>query len=367
MSGARLTTTRVIVAGTAASGWLALVLFETLRPVGWIQHMPFWSFFAALMAGVDLVQNLVLFVPLGWIAHRAGWPLWRAALAGLLISGGIEFAQQWVPGRTSTAMDIACNTAGTALGWWMAVPARRPRVRIALAFVVLAAFLGLHALNTAWPEPAAHVGGSGVWQGVNRHICPAPSGEQTVCVAVPNTAKGGNKHVVVAALDGRTFVHVQSTAYGRLMDRGDCVRLKFEATLGRPFYLRPPMTFACALVTAADSVVELRIDPRLEHEVAGAWVPTRAAVWMWPVWPFGTYTPALLRVAGAVTFVAGTALLAGMVSWVLPAGYLLMLTAAAMLAGFSPPGLWDVGWALAGLLVAAGAVPADRWWRSRQA
>ena len=103
--------------------------------------MAFWSFWTAAMAGVDTVQNVVLFLPLGWIANRAGWSAWRSVLAGALISASIEFAQQWVPGRTATAMDITCNVAGVALGWWMATSPRRPRVRVALSAAALMTFL----------------------------------------------------------------------------------------------------------------------------------------------------------------------------------------------------------------------------------
>ncbi|MCX5762560.1 MAG: VanZ family protein [Gemmatimonadetes bacterium] len=335
-----------------------------MRPVGWILDIPFWSFFTANMAGVDLVQNVVLFAPLGWIAQRAGWPVWRAALAGLFVSASIEFAQQWVPGRTSTAMDIACNTAGATLAWWAATRAVRPRVRVGVAFAVLAAFASLHVANTAWPDLVERADGTGAWSNVSRLSCPASTPASTACITVPNDAQVGNKYVRIVGPQERTYARVQSNAFGRPMTRNDCVRFMFEATVGATLHLRPPLTQACAVADAADSVVALRVDPRLEFDGRGAWLPTRAGAWMWPVWPFMAYQPAVLRAVGAVAFVVLAALMSGWAPWVLPAGYLLTLEVLALLTGLGGPGLWDFGWAAIGWLLALAAVQADRWWRA---
>lgn len=348
----------------AAALWLSVTGWETLRPVGWLTPVPFWAFFTATMAGVDFVQNIVLFGPIGWIACRAGWTARRSVLAAFVISAGIEFAQQWVPGRTSTAMDIACNTSGAALGWWMATSAVRPRLRAAGAFVVLAAFLGLHVLNTAWPDLVERVDGVGVWSGVDRHACAPPARASTACIVVPNTATGGNKFVALTGPDDHAYAKVQSFAYGRLMRRTDCVLLRFESTFGAQLRLRPPISIACGLADTTDRIIELRVDPRVERSGAGQWVTTRASVWMWPVWPFNDYRPAVLRVLGAVTFVAGSALFVGEAWWVIPAGYLLLLAMASAAVDMRGPGWWEVGWAAIGWLLAAGLVHVDRWWRA---
>lgn len=355
----------VRAAAAAGALWLAATLWLTLLPKGWIQVTPFWAFFVAVMAGADLVQNIVLFAPLGWIAHRAGWTAWRSVLAGLLISACIEWAQQWVPGRVTTAMDIACNTAGAALGWWMATPAVRPRARMAAAFAALAAFLGLHALNTQWPDAVDTVIGDGAWTGADRHICQPAASEQTACVSVSNTAQGGNRHVVIAGPAGRTYAHLWGVVSGRMMTREDCVLMKFEATRGAALHLRPPLMRACALADTTGLTVELRVDPRLERTMAGMWEPTRAGAWMWPVWPFESYRPALLRAVGALTFVIGTALLAGTVPWFLPVGYLLALSGLAFITGMRGPGLWEVGWAAVGWLIGVAMVRVDLWWQAR--
>lgn len=368
----RVRQTQTLFSIVAGAAWLSLTLYETLRTIGWFTPVPFWSFWGTVMAGVDIVQNLVLFAPLGWIAQRARWPVWRVLIVAALLSASIEFAQQWVPGRTTTAKDMVCNTLGAALGFWMATRAVRPHARIAASFAVLGLFLWMHAMNTTWRWPAISADGVGVWGGERQRPC-APSEqapgtrESTVCVVVPNTAKGGNKYVRIVGPQGRTYTRVQSFAYGRVMDRTDCVMMHFEWTRGvAQLSLRAPIVRACALVSPADSLIELRVDPRLERTADGYWVPTRAGVWMWPVWPFSDYHPALLRAVGALTFVVLVALFAGAAAWYLPLGYLAALTAMAIITGMRPPGLWELGWTALAWLVALGAVQGDAWWQAER-
>src|SRR3989338_96476 len=180
---------RAIMTRTAAALWLAVTLYDTLRIIGFGHPVPFWGFFAETMAGVDYVQNVVLFLPMGWIANRGRWSVWRTVLAGALVSGGIEFAQQWIPGRTSQASDIICNTAGAALGWWMAAGAgsrgdagRRRLPQLARAFVALAGFMGLHVLNTMWPSPPVRADADGAWKSMYRVSCPAGTRVSSICL-----------------------------------------------------------------------------------------------------------------------------------------------------------------------------------------
>lgn len=356
---------RAITTRTAAALWLAVTLYETQRPIGWMTPVPFWAVFTATMAGVDFMQNLVLFLPMGWIAHRAGWNVRRTVLVGALVSAGIEFGQIWVAGRTSTAMDIVCNTAGAALGWRMATPAMRPRVRLAIAFGALTALMTLHVLNTTWPDLADRVDGTGAWGAVNRVACPVGARASTVCITVPNSSEEGTKYVRVVGSGDRTYTRVQSHALNRPLARRDCVLLMFESTIGSQLRLRPPLRAACVLADSTDATIALRVDPRLEHEVSGEWTPTRASEWMWPVWPFSAYQPTVLRVAGAMAFVGLAALMTGVAPWVIPAGYLLMLECMALVAGMRGPGWWDTAWVLASWLVAVAAVRADLWWRRK--
>lgn len=374
---------RAAVTRTAATVWLAVTLYETLRVIGFGHPVPFWGFFAETMAGVDYVQNVVLFLPMGWIANRGRWGVWRTALAAALLSGAIEFAQQWIPGRTSQASDIICNTVGAALGWWLAagVSARGtpsghlmpPRnallawlvrlARLEIAFLALAGFMSLHVLNTRWPSPPARGDADGAWKSMYRVNCPEQSRPSTICLDVPNTAQVGKKYARIVGAKDETYARVQSHAIGRPLTRSDCVLLMFESTIGATLKLRPPLRAACALADSTDSTFVLRIDPRLEHEAIGAWTPVRASEWMWPVWPFTAYRSTVLRLAGAVTFIVLAALMAGAAPWAIPAGYLVMLEVVALLVGMRGPGWLEVAWAAIAWMVAVGAVGVDRWWR----
>jgi hypothetical protein len=322
------------------------------------------------MAGVDYVQNVVLFLPMGWIANRGRWSIWRTVLAGAFLSGGIEFAQQWIPGRTSQASDIICNAAGAALGWWMAAGAvsqgesgRRRLPQLARAFIALAGFMGLHMLNTTWPSPPARADADGAWKSMYRVRCPEGSRSSTICLDFPNTAQAGKKYARIVGDGDRTYARVQSNAIGRPLTRRDCVLLMFESTVGAMLKLRPPLRAVCALADSTDSTFALRVDPRLEHAAAGAWTPTRASEWMWPVWPFTEYRPHLLRAVGAVAFIVLASLVAGAAWWVIPAGYLAMLEIVALAVGMRQPGWLELGWAVIAWVGAVGAVALDRWWR----
>lgn len=373
---------RAIVTRTLAVLWLAVTLYETLRVIGYGHPVSFWGFFTETMAGVDYVQNVVLFLPMGWIAKRGRWSIWRTVLAGALLSGGIEFAQQWVAGRTSQASDILFNTSGAALGWWLAasvvkgtpsghhVPPRNAvrawlvrMARLEIAFLALAGFMVLHVLNTMWPSPPVRADSDGAWKSMNRVSCPESSRSSTICLGVPNTAQVGKKYARIVGTKDETYARVQSSAYGRPLMRHDCVLLMFENTVGSSLKLRPPLRAVCAVADSTDSAFVLRVDPRIEHQGDGVWTATRAGEWMWPVWPFTAYRPHVLRVAGTLTFVALAALMAGTAPWALPAAYLVMLELVALLAGMRGPGWLELAAAAVAWVAALGAVALDRWWR----
>jgi glycopeptide antibiotics resistance protein len=73
---------------------------------------------------VNIVGNVLLFAPLGAALRLLGRRLRYATLAGCALSAAIELAQVAIPGRTTSTADVLCNTAGTALGWWVASRAR---------------------------------------------------------------------------------------------------------------------------------------------------------------------------------------------------------------------------------------------------
>jgi hypothetical protein len=350
---------------TLAAGlaWLMATLYLTLHAEAPVNPVPFWSLWVETMAGMDIAQNIVLFVPLGWIAHRARWPLWRCALAGMVISGGIEFVQQWVPGRTTQASDIAFNASGAALGWWMATAVVRPRLRVALSLAALAGFLGLHALNTSWPGQALRADGVGGWQGLTLHECGSTTWESTVCLTLPNTV-AGNRYLRVVGPGERTYARMQAWARSARMSPGDCFGMEFESTYGAIMRLRTPYVSTCSLVGDSDPTIEVSIHPRLEHLAAGAWTPTRVGVWMWPVWPFVDYDPGMLRAVGALTFVILASLFVGTAVWGLPVGYLLSLSVASYVTGMRGPAVPEFAWSVIAWLGALLVVRFDAWWRS---
>ncbi len=340
--------------------WLAAVALLTLQPLGWGTPVPFWAFFSTVMSSVDAAQNIVLFAPMGWFAQRGGWRVWRTVAIAFAISAFIEFAQQWVPGRTSQAQDIVCNTLGALVGWWMAAPVRRPRVRMAVMFIGLLCFFELHALNTTWPDLAVRADGAAQWQTVERQACPRTSRVSTVCVVVPNARANGSRYLRIVGPDEATYARVQAEANGRRLTRRDCVKVMFEGTIGVRLELRAPLMAACAVADSTDSLIALRIDPRLEHESSGGWTPTRAGVWIWPVWPFAAYQPMQQVAAGALVFIVIASLFVGQATWLLPAGYLIVLSGAALITGMRAPGWWEITWTAVAWVAAFLALMLDR-------
>ena len=94
----------------------------TLRPVSGpddVQLLP-WTEPDA----VNIVGNVLLFAPLGAGLQLLGWGGRRTVAAGFALSAAVELAQLAIPGRTTSTADVLCNTAGAALGWWIASRAR---------------------------------------------------------------------------------------------------------------------------------------------------------------------------------------------------------------------------------------------------
>ena len=72
----------------------------------------------------DALLNVVLFLPLGFVFQlsrpRREEPRWLTAFgAGLVLSGLIETAQVFAPGRYPSVSDLGTNALGAALGAWM--------------------------------------------------------------------------------------------------------------------------------------------------------------------------------------------------------------------------------------------------------
>jgi glycopeptide antibiotics resistance protein len=72
---------------------------------------------------IHFVLNMLLFVPLGILVHRGRWrapallpTFFLVGSIGFLISFIVECLQGLLPGRESSLVDVAANTAGALIG-----------------------------------------------------------------------------------------------------------------------------------------------------------------------------------------------------------------------------------------------------------
>jgi VanZ family protein len=98
----------------------------------------------------DAILNVVLFLPLGFVfqlsRERREEARWLTAFgAGLLVSGMIETAQVFAPGRYPSLSDLLTNALGAALGAWVASLAvqRTNETRTVRAFALDLPLIGL--------------------------------------------------------------------------------------------------------------------------------------------------------------------------------------------------------------------------------
>jgi VanZ family protein len=67
---------------------------------------------------MEHLANVALFVPVGifllLLFGAGGW--WLAALASFAMTGGIEYAQHYIPGRVPDARDLQANGLGALIG-----------------------------------------------------------------------------------------------------------------------------------------------------------------------------------------------------------------------------------------------------------
>jgi glycopeptide antibiotics resistance protein len=121
---------RELVLGAAAAFIAAL----TLTPLGGPTEHHVWPLEEIVPAlehpldiasSVNLIGNLLLFVPFGFalVGFRLR-PVVAVAFGGAF-STCIEIAQHFISGRTSATDDILLNTAGTAIGYFVATRVSR--------------------------------------------------------------------------------------------------------------------------------------------------------------------------------------------------------------------------------------------------
>jgi VanZ family protein len=130
------------LAGTAALAYSLLIIYASLQPFsGWraipaefgiflFEAWPRWITFD------DVLFNFIAYAPLGFLialALRARWSapaaVAGAAIAGALLSGALETAQQYLPSRIASNVDLLVNVAGATAGALLA-PLLSPQQRL---------------------------------------------------------------------------------------------------------------------------------------------------------------------------------------------------------------------------------------------
>lgn len=93
--------------GSTSLVWRMLRFFSRYDATSWVSYsmLEFW-------------MNVAMFVPVGLffllLLGRRRW--WLAVLLGAALTCGIEFAQQYIPGRVSDPRDVLANSAGAFAG-----------------------------------------------------------------------------------------------------------------------------------------------------------------------------------------------------------------------------------------------------------
>lgn len=117
-----------------AAGYTFLIVYVSLSPFsGWQeQGLEFTDVLRAPLlqaySAFDAAVNLLAYIPLGLLlglalrAHfRAGWSLLLAMLCAVMLSAAMEYAQMYLPVRTSSNLDLLANSVGALTGTLLAV------------------------------------------------------------------------------------------------------------------------------------------------------------------------------------------------------------------------------------------------------
>lgn len=108
--------------------WIYLVLHEGRLLLG-----PHWPRVAAALtySHVEFAANILMFLPIGLflvlLLGRRFW--WAAVLISVAMTGAIETAQRFIPGRVSDARDIVSNSLGAVIGVIVALIVTIPAYR----------------------------------------------------------------------------------------------------------------------------------------------------------------------------------------------------------------------------------------------
>jgi len=139
---------------------LAVVFLATLTPSNDWSSPEFWCIACGEFGGLDVLNNIVLFLPLGFAFALASGHRWRSVVACVVVTTFIESMQvRIVPGRDSSLSDLLANSFGGLLGVELAMRRAillRPRGRAAtvLAAAGAAGFALLTTLTSLGLRPA---------------------------------------------------------------------------------------------------------------------------------------------------------------------------------------------------------------------
>jgi hypothetical protein len=101
-------------------GALAVILTATLIPqpsqTQAAETTKLWCLVCGEYGGVDVVNNILLFIPLGIGLRLMGFPTRTVVLAGAALSLGIELLQLVIPGRDASLSDLLTNSFGSWVG-----------------------------------------------------------------------------------------------------------------------------------------------------------------------------------------------------------------------------------------------------------
>ena len=123
----------IVLARYLALAWFGLVIYGSLHPFsGWrdtgVSPLAFleggWPRY---WTGFDLAANVAVYLPLGFFFALALCSLpWRYSglILAIILAGvtslSLEIAQNWLPSRVPSNLDLACNTVGGVLGAMLA-------------------------------------------------------------------------------------------------------------------------------------------------------------------------------------------------------------------------------------------------------
>jgi hypothetical protein len=141
---------------------LTIVLAATLTPASAsTPTADFWCVACGEFGGLDVLNNIVLFLPLGAAFALAADRRWRSILACVAVTVFIESMQiRVIPGRDASLSDILANSLGGAIGVELALRRAvllRPRGRAAqlLALAGAAGFALVMMLSSLGFRPAS--------------------------------------------------------------------------------------------------------------------------------------------------------------------------------------------------------------------